>query len=649
MQGFRKFLRGTGGKVLLAVIIIPFVITAFYGYFTGSGGSEVVAKVEGNAIYWGQVEQETSRMQQRLAAQVPGVDQRTLDQLVRPPMALETLINEALTLNNALAMKLDISEAQTLRYLAQLEDFQENGRFSSNQLERIARNLGYTSTGLLRVVGRDLLQNQWRMGLLQTEFALPNELQELRRLGEQERDVEYALVNVQSLAAEQKISDEQLQEYYSSNGDEFVLPEHFVVQYLELGLDAIEDVEVTESDIQAAYQARREIMERDDAGSERRRVAHIFIDAASAGSDDAARTKLREIKDAIDAGEIDFATAAREYSEDSASAGGAGQLGLLAKQDLPEELAQVAFSLEQNVVSEPVESEEGFHLLLVEDIQSKRSSFASYEEMKEILKDELYKIKAESLLFDKVGQLEELAFEHSDLAMPAEILGLELKVSEPFSLQQPFGPFSHYAALDELAAPEVRNGVHNSRLLEVGEDSYFVFHVEEVIPAQPIPLEEVAEMIRGKLALRQASAILAEQKQQLEQALLEGQAFGELVTILNAEAQQVEGLQRGDTEPNAALTDFVFSIQRASEDSPMMAVRQLNTGDLAVINITAVRDGEVEFDAAEQQQALAILARMEGQYMEQLLVGALRERGKVKRYTDRFNSLQSRGSNDEFE
>src|SRR5699024_12858772 len=99
------------------------------------------------------------------------------------------------------ALKLNVAETQALRYLAQLEDFHDNGRFSSNQLERVARNLGYTPNGLLRMVSRDLLQNQWCMGLLQTEFALPKELQELQRLGEQEREVEYAIVRLRTHAA----------------------------------------------------------------------------------------------------------------------------------------------------------------------------------------------------------------------------------------------------------------------------------------------------------------------------------------------------------------------------------------------------------------------------------------------------------------
>jgi len=646
MQGFRKFLRGTGGKVLLAVIIIPFIITAFYGYFTGGGGSEVVAKVEGNAIYWPQVEQETARMQQRLASQVPDVDQRTLDQLVRPSMALEGLINESLALNNALALKLNVSERQALRYLAQLEDFQDNGRFSSNQLERVARNLGYTPNGLLRMVSRDLLQNQWRMGLLQTEFALPSELKELQRLGEQERDVEYAIVSVRELAAKQTINDEQLLDFYNNNSEQFVHPEHFVVNYLELGLDDIEGIEVTEQDVKEAYEARREAMEQDDAGSERRRIAHIFIDPASVGGSEVARNKLQEVKEAIEAGELDFATAALEHSEDSASASNAGQLGLLSKQDLPEELSQIAFSLAENEVSEPVRSEDGYHLLLVEHIQSKRTSFASFEEMQDTLKKELFKIKAESVLFDKVGQLEELAFEHPDLEMPADVLGLELKTSAPFSLQAPFEPFANPDAMDELMAPEVRDGSHNSRLVEVGEDSYFVFHVAEVIPAEPIPMEEVVEDIREQIAHEQAVSLLADQKQELEQALQEGKPFAELLAILDTEKKDIVGLQRDSSEP---ITNFAFSVQKAAEGKPMMGARQLNNGDLALVQITDVRDGQAQLNAEEQQQTLAVLARMEGQYMEQLLTEALRERGKVKRYSERFERLQSRGSGDDFE
>src|SRR5699024_4353978 len=392
--------------------------------------------------------------------------------------------------------------------------------------------------------------------------------------------------------------------------------------------------------VRAAYETRRKAMEQDDAGSERRRIAHIYIDPASVGGFEAARDKLQDVKQAIEAGELDFATAARDYSEDSASANSAGQLGLLSKQDLPDSLSQVAFSLAQDEISEPVRSDDGYHLLLVEHIQSKRTSFASFEEMQDTLREELFKIKAESVLFDKVGQLEELAFEHPDLEMPAEVLGLELKTSKPFSLQAPFEPFTNPDAVDELMAPEVRDGSHNSRLVEVGEDSYFVFHVKEVIPAKPIPIKEVTDNIRKKIAHEQAVSLLAEQKQELEVALQEGKPFEELLVILDTEKKDILGLQRDSSEP---ITNFAFSVQKTADGNPMIGVRQLNNGDLALVKITDVRDGETQLEAEEQQQTLAILARMEGQYMEQLLTEALRERGKVKRYSERFERLQSRG------
>src|SRR5699024_2151134 len=230
--------------------------------------------------------------------------------------------------------------------------------------------------------------------------------------------------------------------------------------------------------------------------------------------------------------------------------------------------------------------------------------------------------------------------------MPADVLGLELKTSAPFSLQAPFEPFANPDAMDELMAPEVRDGSHNSRLVEVGEDSYFVFHVAEVIPAEPIPMEEVVEDIREQIAYEQAVSLLADQKQELEQALQEGKPFAELLAILDTEKKDIVGLQRDSSEP---ITNFAFSVQKAAEGKPMMGARQLNNGDLALVQITDVRDGQAQLNAEEQQQTLAVLARMEGQYMEQLLTEALRERGKVKRYSERFERLQSRGSGDDFE
>lgn len=76
----------------------------------------------------------------------------------------------------------------------------------------------------------------------------------------------------------------------------------------------------------------------------------------------AARQKLEEIRQRIVAGE-DFATLARQYSEDPASAEDGGELGFFKKKELVPEYEAAALRLEPGQISNVVESMFGFHLI----------------------------------------------------------------------------------------------------------------------------------------------------------------------------------------------------------------------------------------------------------------------------------------------
>ena len=191
MQEFRRFVRGPVGKVLLAAIILPFVISGFYGYFTGGGSGDVVAEVEGNKITRSVVNQRVERVRDMLRQQSPNMDPSMLDSFVRPEMVLEGLVNEQLILAAADNAKLAFSEKQAARDIYQVPLFQENGRFSEIRFERELRSRGLTPQGYIQGLRQDMLKEQYRSGFMATNFALPTELQEQRRLGEQVRDIRY--------------------------------------------------------------------------------------------------------------------------------------------------------------------------------------------------------------------------------------------------------------------------------------------------------------------------------------------------------------------------------------------------------------------------------------------------------------------------
>lgn len=82
------------------------------------------------------------------------------------------------------------------------------------------------------------------------------------------------------------------------------------------------------------------------------------------------KAKLLEIKKQIDGGQLDFVAAANKFSEDEGNieAKTGGDLGTFRRRgDLVEEFAAAAFGLKPGIVSDPVETAFGYHLILVSE------------------------------------------------------------------------------------------------------------------------------------------------------------------------------------------------------------------------------------------------------------------------------------------
>lgn len=83
--------------------------------------------------------------------------------------------------------------------------------------------------------------------------------------------------------------------------------------------------------------------------------------------------RANEISQKIANGEITFEEAAEMDSIDMATANNGGQLGWVVEGELPEELDAVAFATNVGEVSQPVQSQFGWHLLKVTDKQDERA------------------------------------------------------------------------------------------------------------------------------------------------------------------------------------------------------------------------------------------------------------------------------------
>lgn len=134
-------------------------------------------------------------------------------------------------------------------------------------------------------------------------------------------------------------------------------------------------IEITDEDVEAYFAENKDSMGTEEEIS----AKHILVK-----DEDLAK----EIYEKLQNGE-DFEEMAREHSEDGSAASG-GDLGYFGKGQMVKEFEEAAFSLAVGQISEPVESEFGFHIImLVDRIEGVEADLEnSREEIKEILLDE---------------------------------------------------------------------------------------------------------------------------------------------------------------------------------------------------------------------------------------------------------------------
>ncbi len=140
--------------------------------------------------------------------------------------------------------------------------------------------------------------------------------------------------------------------------------EHFRNQYLEDSMSQMlaQQVSVSPREIKEFEEKYR----RGESSSVS--LSHIFIEpAASTEQQDKIRPQAEAVLERIRTGE-DFAALAKEYSQDPGSASQGGDLGFFGRGTMVPAFEDVAFSLKVGEVSDLVQSQFGFHIILVEEI-----------------------------------------------------------------------------------------------------------------------------------------------------------------------------------------------------------------------------------------------------------------------------------------
>ncbi len=130
----------------------------------------------------------------------------------------------------------------------------------------------------------------------------------------------------------------------------------------------IEEVEITPEEVREYFDAIPE-GERPQFGEEVE-LAQIVVEPEIPDSErQKVISRLNDFKADVEDNDASFATKAVLYSQDPGSAKEGGQISLGRKDNFVQEFKDVAFSLEEGEVSEPFETEFGFHIIQIDRIR----------------------------------------------------------------------------------------------------------------------------------------------------------------------------------------------------------------------------------------------------------------------------------------
>lgn len=150
--------------------------------------------------------------------------------------------------------------------------------------------------------------------------------------------------------------------------------------------NVLEEIELTEKDLWLYYNENKSKFKKPESIN----LQHILIkvkDPASEASWQDAKKKAQELIRRLKSGE-DFTSLASLYSEDMYRIKG-GHLGEVHRGRLVPEIEAVGFSLAKGEISQPIKTEQGFHIIKVLD--KKESRQLDFDDIKDKLKKDIQK------------------------------------------------------------------------------------------------------------------------------------------------------------------------------------------------------------------------------------------------------------------
>lgn len=595
-------------KLIMIVTSVAFVGLMVFGWGMDiSGRSQngtpgVLGKVNGdpigyqefNVTYRSLYEQaQQARKEPMTPAETRQVEDAAWNQLVMDKLIAQELKKRGIQVT-------DEEIRQAAKYspppeLARNAIFQTNGQFDLAKYQQFLSSQAVDNTLLLQLEAyyRDVIpKSKLFYQVTSGTYTPESQLWRLWRDTHEQAKARFIAIDPASVVNPSSISvtPSEIQSYYDGHKSEFTRPAQAQVQIVALSKAA--NAADTAAAKQAALDARQRIL-----------------------------------------GGADFATVAKSVSKDPGSAAQGGELGTVTKGQTVPAFEQAVWSLPINEVSEPVQTQFGFHIIQVED----RS--ADSAKVRHILIPITLSTDHEDKLLTQADSLEKLGEEMS-VPEAAKEMGLTARTTTVIKdIPQVPGVGGIQEGVDWIFGDAQPNDV--SQVFE-GSDAFYMVQLVSRQDAGELTLQEATPTIKAVLVKQKQLAQARDVARQMVDQVHAGKTLDQVAAAHKMQVQEAGPFTRTDYVPglghaNAAI-GTAFGLQPGQTSGVVEADDQLY-----IIQTVAITPADrKEF---EQQKKLlrARVTQSAGEQRWQQFLVALKDNAKIVDNRDKM--LHQSGSN----
>jgi peptidyl-prolyl cis-trans isomerase D len=595
LESLRSFLSGKTLLIFVTIMAIPFV---FFGSSSVGTIFTTYGKVNGLEVSQADLNSANNTVNQRLL-ETYGED-FSMPEDILLEMVKEEIISQKTLLSQTRDMGILVSENDAKQQIMISPNFQTDGQFDEIAFETAIRTQGYTPNDYISIVTEGMAKNYLIDSIASSFFTLDNEILDIAKLIEQERDITFTKIDFNVLKSTIQADLTEAKAYYESNSINFFSNEERSMNYITINNDDYRSlVEVPDNYLEEAYE---DYLQRIEMRSEKR-ASHIMVDLMNYPSKAEALKIITLAEKELNSGK-DFNEVVLTYSEDIISKELDGDIGYSSGDVFPDEFENALAKMTKGQVSDIIFSEatNSFHILKLTEINQEVAD--SFDSKKDALLEELVSAESQALMDEDRDIIDNAILDNLSLEELAQSLSLEIKTSGNLTLEN----FDFEIKNSQIAQTlfSIPSGFNSAEVIEL-EEGMVVMSLNTIQESTLMPFDSVVENAIDSVRDQKALALSLS----VQESMKTDTDFDKSASYISQD--NFIGVQRFSSLLPAEVlqkvfvsqTNEQFQVTASNGDSYLMTVNSVNSPDEDFLE--SLVDEYKEFSKSQVSNKMATL------------------------------------------